>query len=443
MINSAYSYYLAEYVNNASSGGRYGTQKKGDIKDVYSDMLKSNRFSPLYKINEKTGAQEYAIDLKEKSTALVDIASSLSANSDTELSGFGKKQAMSSNQNAAIARYNGNESESSDDQYELHIDSLAKPQENISRMLPSDSSVLEKGSYAFDLNISGYSYEFQFNVSGNDTNKTTFEKLSRLFNRSNVGIKATILDQGGNIGIRFTSESTGLVDKQINGVDADLLFTIRHNTDSDSNVVKALGLDNVAQKPANAEFTVNGVSASSETNDIIIDKKFEVTLTSETPGDNETIIGFKPDVEAVLDNIHDLVNNFNSMFDLADDKSTLKGENAGSDNFETSRLQREFRGIANLYRDKLGDSGLSIDENGRISVDDEAVINSADNGKLKDTIKSMDSFKNAILKKANSISIDPMKYVDKKLIAYPNPINSFTKPYVSSIYSGMMYNGAV
>ena len=44
---------------------------------------------------------------------------------------------------------------------------------------------------------------------------------------------------------------------------------------------------------------------------------------------------------------------------------------------------------------------------------------------------------------ADSISINPMSYVDKKLIAYPHPTKNYVNPYVTSRYSGMMFNAVV
>ena len=38
------------------------------------------------------------------------------------------------------------------------------------------------------------------------------------------------------------------------------------------------------------------------------------------------------------------------------------------------------------------------------------------------------------------ISLNPMKYVNKTVVAYKNPGHNFANPYVTSNYSGMMFN---
>jgi len=42
--------------------------------------------------------------------------------------------------------------------------------------------------------------------------------------------------------------------------------------------------------------------------------------------------------------------------------------------------------------------------------------------------------------KTSQISLNPMKYVDKTVVAYKNPGKNFANPYVSSNYSGMLFN---
>ena len=62
---------------------------------------------------------------------------------------------------------------------------------------------------------------------------------------------------------------------------------------------------------------------------------------------------------------------------------------------------------------------------------------------LDKSLASLNSFRQAIVSRADDISINPMKYVDKVMISYPNPVHSFANPYMTSIYTGMMFNGYI
>ena len=45
-----------------------------------------------------------------------------------------------------------------------------------------------------------------------------------------------------------------------------------------------------------------------------------------------------------------------------------------------------------------------------------------------------------MIRKSNQVSLDPMQYVNRKVVAYKNPGHNLTSPYTSSIYSGMIFN---
>ena len=45
------------------------------------------------------------------------------------------------------------------------------------------------------------------------------------------------------------------------------------------------------------------------------------------------------------------------------------------------------------------------------------------------------------IEKTKDISVDPMKYVDRPVVNYKNPDNrDYSSPYITSEYSGMMFN---
>ena len=50
------------------------------------------------------------------------------------------------------------------------------------------------------------------------------------------------------------------------------------------------------------------------------------------------------------------------------------------------------------------------------------------------------SFAKALYQKSDQVSLNPMEYVDKTIVAYKNPGKNFANPYITSAYSGMMFN---
>ncbi|MDE6974928.1 MAG: flagellar capping protein, partial [Lachnospiraceae bacterium] len=56
-------------------------------------------------------------------------------------------------------------------------------------------------------------------------------------------------------------------------------------------------------------------------------------------------------------------------------------------------------------------------------------------------LSSIRNFTNSVLRKTGQISLNPMEYVDRVMVAYKNPGRNFATPYVTSNYSGMLFNG--
>ena len=61
--------------------------------------------------------------------------------------------------------------------------------------------------------------------------------------------------------------------------------------------------------------------------------------------------------------------------------------------------------------------------------------------KVDAAFRGIQNFGASLLRKTSQISLNPMEYVDKKIVAYKNPTHeNFATPYITSEYSGMMFN---
>ena len=106
----------------------------------------------------------------------------------------------------------------------------------------------------------------------------------------------------------------------------------------------------------------------------------------------------------------------------------------------SKKLLNEVSGIAGYYNDTLSTLGLSVGEDGIISINKEEMTTSLEGEQMEDLFEGMKNFTSSLLRKSGEVTLDPMKYVDKKVVAYKNPGKNFSSPYTSSIYSGMMFN---
>lgn len=430
MISNVYHYYMSQYGHKVNS--KYDSHTKSQLKNTYSKVLKINSQSPTYKLDVSEAAQKYAIDLKENARELSNIAYELSDSDDDSI--IYRKTATSSNNAAVEAQYIRSSSDKEAEGFEIQVSQLATKQVNTGNFLQPNSSHVKPGTYSFDLSINNLTYEFEFNVEEQEATNDIQNKISRLINRSNVGLHAEVItDSISNTAISITSDTTGLSDTNhatIFEIKANQVFSDEMN----QNLINTLGLDRVTQYPSNAVLDIDGQTKISPSNEFTIGKAFVITLKDVT--EEPVHIGLQANADSVAESITELMSCYNNMISITMD--------AANNQFEgNTKLQKDFLSIARTHRNDLGQNGIIIDDNGQISVDRDSIREIAESDSLDAVFKSLNSFKKAIQKKADDIVLNPMNYVNNKIVAYKNPQRPLADPYNLSAYSGMMFNGYI
>ena len=426
MINSIYNYYLTTY--GSSNELKSNTvHKKSELREVYNNILKISRKSPLFKIELDDDTKNYAVSLKENAFALKDIADSLNADS---ILGFTKRKAVSNDTDKVDVTFSATDDSENSSEFDISISKLATPQINTGNYLSQNGIHIPQGNYSFDINIGEYSYELQFKVNDTDNNRSLQDKLARLINRSDIGISAGVDENVyGNSALKLSSNATG---RSFN----PHIFTMTNNDSANlADIVDYLGLNNETTEPSNAVFTINGDERSAAGNTFTINGGFELTLKDVTDENESVHIGFKPDMDALMDSLTELSHNYNNIVSMAFGNSQSTGDSA--------KLYKELQHIAKKHTSALETTGLTFDENGNMKVDESLVAQSVNENNIRYSLDMIDKFKDDLKKEANLITINPMNYVDKTMISYPNPVVSFSNPYITSIYTGMMFNGYV
>jgi flagellar hook-associated protein 2 len=153
-------------------------------------------------------------------------------------------------------------------------------------------------------------------------------------------------------------------------------------------------------------------------------------------GDEPAVISLNTDDDSMVDTIDELLSGYNNMISVFEERSSLGFEG-------NERLKREFTRIADAHSVTLNNNGLSIEEDGTISVDKDAVISASNEGKLESIFEELNQFKKSIQHKADDLATNPMDYVNNKIVAYKNPHRTLNDPYNLSAYSGMMFSDYV
>lgn len=429
MINSVYNYYAAQYGHREYS--KYDTHSKAQLKSTFGRLQKINSQTPSYKIDFSDAALKYAIDLKENARELSQIADELSDESTDSITY--KRSATSNSPQVIDAEYIGDSCVQDYEPLEVTVSQLACPQTNTGNFLQPNSKPFAAGEYSFDLQVQDLTYQFEFGVNATDTVTDTQQKIARLINQADIGLNAQLLTDGlGNSAISITSDATG-----IRGISPTIFHIQSQNSsdasDSNTELVSTLGLDRVTQYPANAVYSVNGTTATSVSNEVTIDNNYVLTFF-DTTGKAPVTISMNTDTDAIADSIGELIGGYNNLISVT--------ANNANEHFEgNEKLKKDFAGIAKSYNHLLNENGLSVTDNGTIAVDRDAIISAADNGTLGDIFSGLNAFKQAVQKKAEDISLNPMDYVNNKIIAYKNPLRPTNDPYNLSAYTGMIFDG--
>lgn len=454
-----YDQYLTTYRNKDNSDGyhvknsrrssRHATHNAEELKNIYSTIHWNNRFAPLYMTDPSPKSIAFAVHLKESANELKQTIDSLSGDDD-EL--FSMKTAFSNNEGLASVEYIAEDAEDDDipQSFNLEVESFATPQVNTSTFLKSDETTkLKPDSYSFDILTNKLHYELQFNVKPNETNSDLQNKLARLINNSDIGVSAKVIESHGTSALEITSDACGLP------YQSDRHFIINDdNTSYNRGVVDYLGLNRTIKEATNAIYTIDGTEETSYSNNFSVHGAYHVTLHPENasvntlPSDNidaqaaavrgdaagSATIGLYADAESLSNNIETFVEGYNHFLNGV--LNDIKGENGGENSdFNTNPLTRilasDLRKFLKVHSENLEKYGISINDDATLDYEKLDEITDAD---------AIRGFGSHVLRKLNSISLDPMEYIDRRICAYPNPNTSYPNPYVTSIYTGMLFS---
>lgn len=426
VLNAVYNNYFSAYTPKPVT--RYDTHKKSELRSVYNSIVKMNRDAPWYLPTTSKATQNYAVDLKENARDLRNTIAQLGGLEEDGL--FNKKSAYSSDDEVATASYIGPQKfEGATPTVELEVLSVASPQENLGLFLPDAKIDLPPDTYSFDLSINDMNYEFHFTVSGEETNRVVQERLMRLLNNSGIGIRADVIESDGSTSLRLTSDSTGFSQPR------NRQFTISdEHTSKAPGTVAYFGLDYVSHEASNAHVLINGEEQTSPTNHFTVGKMFDIQLRGVSPEGRPVQIGLKTDVESLTDNVVHLVGGYNEFMKAA---SSYLGTQSRS-----RQLVNELKGIALVYGSPLESMGFTMASDGTLELDKDLLHETASQAQdITSTFGYLKNFSDMLLRKSNQVSLNPMDYVEKTMVAYKNPGHNFTNPYATSAYSGMMFNG--
>ena len=174
------------------------------------------------------------------------------------------------------------------------VDQVAAVQQNRGAALnANDNSFGDK----FQLSITdnaGKTSTFAVDLSADATNRSAMQAMADRVNSANTSVRAQVVtnQENGTVSLQFTGRETGAEAGR---------FTVNDES--------AAATSNVTQESRSAEFSVNGVGRTSETNNVELMRGVNATLR-ET---GTTQITYEPDMRGAVNSVKNFVNTFNEL----------------------------------------------------------------------------------------------------------------------------------
>ena len=399
---------------------RTNTHKSHQLKAIYNKMAQYNKSSPLYLLSMSDNKQEQIINIKE---AALSLRYSIQSFSNPEDDMYAKKVFASSDNSVVSGSLKKQGADNIPESLDIEIHSLASEQVNLSKFVKSSEYSIVPKEHRFTLETLGSSSHFGITVDKGDSNYDIQSKLVNYINNRNIGVNASLIKDGNNSAIMFTSADTGKP-----ATDDGLHFSFIAEG-AGQNLVNVFELNNVQSFPTNSSFSINGDNHISSSNHISINQVIE--LDFHKPSDGPVKIGLATDSSQAIEQLEGFTAAYNGLLDISANSKSQIG---------TRSLSTDISGILTKYKTSMEQIGIKTLDDGKLAIDKDTVTTSLLNGDFTSFFKDTEAIATDIENATNRLVLDPIAYVDKTIVSYPNAANKFNNTYTQSLYSGLMYN---
>lgn len=422
-----YSQLFSGYLGQEIYRNHTSIHKKSELKKVYSDIVKISKNSPSYLIRPSEKNQCFAIQLKEGSLSLQGTLEKLQ--NGGVASAFSYKEVLSDNSDALTATIDTEDHSHLPDDFTVAIHQLAKPQINTGDYVYPNSNRMAIGSYTMNLTVEDEVYSIEVAIDKKESNEQVLNRLMHAINRSPAPVTASTNYNSKHEKIRLVlkSDHTG-------SADGEPIFSCADTSapSGSKGFVDLFNLSHISQFAENSSFEINGKPKSTIANEFTLNNALHLTMhqTTEEP----IHITFASNSERIMSEVNTLADIYNSLINLS--------YHQGDPPKLASLMLHDLKGLFSAARSDLKECGITFDTEGYMQVDTDTAHTSALMGRFEILFGKDNAIGSNAIKRSKVFSMDPMKYIqDKVVVTYPNPEKEhFANPYMTSIYSGMLFN---
>lgn len=420
-MERVYNNLISAYLMSRPNSSRKSTRVHGDkeLTSHYNDIVRSGKNSPLYMFRINDDTQEYVLGLKEASLGIDDAITGYFQNSDEA---YGKI-AVTTSDDSVDARILSEDRALPEDM-DINVNEMAAPQINKGNEYYSDGRGLPGGTYEFKANVEGREYKFRYTLGDRTRNSIAMRNLSNSINGAHIGVIAEVKrTEEGKIYMQLTSEDTG--DNGIQKFDFE-------DVSSKSGIVSYYGLNHKVQDATDANIDINGVNYRHPSNSFVLNDGMEIDINRVT--EEAVHVGYMKDSAEVFAGVENILDQYNSMIDMSERYGQISG-------VRNSRMLAELNSLYAANSFSLSAAGIIKEDNGHLQIERTTAETAYQSGIFEEVMGKNSEFLNNLSAQVNKMSLNPMDYVNKLLVAYPNYTREgYAHPYMTSIYSGMLFN---
>ncbi|RHU93104.1 hypothetical protein DXB96_04395 [Clostridium sp. OM07-10AC] len=424
MDYNVYNYFVGNYAQKPAT--KYDAHKSSELRSVMKNIVKMTQSSPVYLVRLSQAKQEYAVNIKEAAISLSNTLSMLSE--DSQDSVFAQKKAVSSDEAQIGTRIVSDDYSRLPEDPLIRVNRLATTQVNVGNEYYMTGKGLSAGTYRFQVSVCDDSYDFQYNIRKDATHREVIEGLCDFINKARIGLTATPVSRSADkIMMRIESNMTGSPD---GGNLFSFMDRIGENGDG-RGIVSYYNMNNVVSSPSSASFEWNGETKETLSNTFVLGRSLEVSMYA--PGDQAAQISYVPDSDKIIEGVYGIVKSYNK---LVENTSTYHSETG-----QNSKLVREYQNLLKPYMSEMESCGIAFDDTGRMKLDESLAAQAALDGDMEKLVGKDSSLNRRLLKKNEQVKLNPMDYIEKKIVSYPDygrPPKGYA--YITSLYSGMLFN---
>ncbi len=403
----------------------YTAKSRGELKKVYDNIISLSKRSPFYKLDFSKENQDYTIGIKENA---LELRAKLYEMQESEVTGFDDKTVKVSNEDILSAKLLSQETDNLPDTLQIKVNSLAKVQVNRGKGLLNSSFALPSGEYKFSVHVMDESYPFTYVQEQRMSNKDTMYRIADFINEFVPDINAEVETE------ETRDYGSLVIYSSLTGRFGDKKFSFEDVQNDGEGIVDFFGMNHIESPPSYSSFLLNGVENQTATNTFTLENTLHITLNSnsELPVDVRIV----PDSYQILEVVDSIMSTYNNIIELAIGRTKVYKEH-----YSATKLISEMKILVNTYSEELTPCGIMLKNDGTLYLDHSLAVTAAENGGIEKLFKRENGFIAMLINKSESIAINPIDYLEKTIVFYPNGgSSSFSNPYITSMYSGMLFS---